>query len=697
MSVDQAMRTAETLFRQGRRAEAARACREVLDRRADHPDALHVMGMLAAQDGRLDEGAETILRSIEARPHFPEAWASLGCVLVNKGCLTEALAAYRRLSELVPDDARAPYAAGIILRDLGRTADAVDSFREATRLRPKWAEAHLKLGMALRKEGRLDEAVDAYRRAIDAQPDLADAHNNLGNALRDLRRPEEAIAAYAEAVRLSPRDPVPRVNLTAALLLADRPSESLAAGDDALRLDPTSAGARNETGAALARLRRFDEALARHARAVGLHPDDAATHEAMGATLLLKHDMAGAAVAFRRALALSPGAAPTWNGLGMALRSLGQFDEAADCFRRALALEPDNAFFHRNLSLTGRRDAGADELARLAALLGRDELPVDERVDAGFALGKLLDDSGRFDDAFAAFDHANRLYVHTRRASGGRYDAGRVAHAVDRTIQSFSRDFFRDRRGWGEESELPVFIVGMPRSGTTLVEQIAASHPAVFGAGELTDVEAIATSLAAGGDRADGGNLDQAAVGAAASAHVRTLRNLAREGGRADALRVTDKMPGNVFRLGLIATLFPAARVIVCRRDPRDTCLSCYFQHFARSDPHPYAYDLADCARHFVQNERLIEHWLRALPLKVLEVRYEDLVADQERQTRRLIEFLGLPWDASCLDFHKTRRTVVTTSVWQVRQPMYTRSAGRWRNYKRHLGPLLEVLAEKTQ
>jgi hypothetical protein len=231
-----------------------------------------------------------------------------------------------------------------------------------------------------------------------------------------------------------------------------------------------------------------------------------------------------------------------------------------------------------------------------------------------------------------------------------------------------------------------VFIVGMPRSGTTLVEQIAASHPAVFGADELADIGRLAAALSQGDAANPIIGWDSNRIAQAAAAYLEHLKLLG-----PNASRVTDKMPGNVFQLGLIATLFPRARVIFCQRDPRDTCLSCYFQWFPSSRL-LYTYDLADCAHQYLQTQRITAHWLKVLPLQMMEVQYEELVADQENQSRRLIDFLGLPWDPACLQFHKTRRTVTTASVWQVRQPMYNRSAGRWRNYQRHLGPLLEVL-----
>ena len=226
----------------------------------------------------------------------------------------------------------------------------------------------------------------------------------------------------------------------------------------------------------------------------------------------------------------------------------------------------------------------------------------------------------------------------------------------------------------------------MPRSGTTLVEQIAASHTRVFGAGELKDIEPIANELAPHqGSVAPWLQAEQ--VRRLADEQLERLRAL---GGAAE--RVMDKMPDNIFHLGTIATLYPKARVIFCHRDPRDICLSCYFQNFMEGQE--YSYDLADCARRYVETARVAEHWRQVLPLAMLEVSYETLVENFEQEARRLIAFLGLDWEAACLNFHRTERAVVNASAWQVRQPLYQRSVGRWRHYERHLEPLLDVLRE---
>jgi hypothetical protein len=230
-----------------------------------------------------------------------------------------------------------------------------------------------------------------------------------------------------------------------------------------------------------------------------------------------------------------------------------------------------------------------------------------------------------------------------------------------------------------------VFVVGMPRSGTSLVEQIAASHSQVFGAGERTDIHDILRISSDGGTPGGHDNWDAEAVRNAATAQVARLRDLGR-----GAIRVIDKTPDNYRLLGQIAVLFPRARVIVCRRDLRDVCVSCHFQQFARGLA--WTSDLADLAERARQSEQLLAHWLKVLPIPVMEVQYENLVANLEAESRRLIEFLGLKWEPACLAFHETERTVLTASLWQVRQPLYNSSVGRWRHYRAHLGPLLDGL-----
>ncbi len=504
-------------------------------------------------------------------------------------------------------------------------------------------------------------------------------HYHHGNHL------DEAEAIYRQVLHYRPRNAEATLYLG---VIAGQRGQSQAAVDfiqRAIELKPNWAEAYNNLGRALVELDHLEEALAAHQKALVLEPLSARTHDAVGSVLLKMGEMSRAAESFRQAVALAPDLASSWTGLGATLRAIGHFDEALTCIRKSLAIDPNQPIAYTHLSVSGHQAADTEELRRLAALLDQPGISSDDRIAAGFALAKLLDDENQFDEAFSAYVDANAIVKASRAAKCDQFEINELRGYVDEVMRTFTPQFFSERREWGISSERPVFIVGMPRSGTTLVEQIAASHPDVYGAGERKDIERIAKSL--GGDHsavAYGWTAEQ--IRTAATTQLAMLHDL--DGSTA---RIIDKMPDNVLKLGLIALLFPSARVIICRRDVRDNCLSCYFQWFNKSG-NSFSYDLTDCGRRYKEIDRLSSHWMASLPLKKLEVQYEDLVADLEGQSRRLIDFLSLPWDSKCLEFHKTERTVLTCSTWQVRQPIYTRSVCRWRHYERHLGPLFDAL-----
>ena len=642
MTVQEQLKSGMLDHQAGRLAEAERKYRQILARQPNHAGALHLLGMLAGQVGRLDAAVELIRRAIALNPNVAEAHSNLGNALRKNGRFDEAIAACR----------------------------------QAIALKPNYALAHGNLGNALKDKGQLDEAIAAYRQAIALNPNLPEAHSNLGNALKDKGQLDEGIAAYSKAIECRPGWAVPHVNLGKLFSSQGRFEEARLAFQQGAQCEPDNSDAQNCLAMVLAELQRFDEAGKALDRAAALAPNSALTHEARGMILWRSGRGVEAVESFRRALEIAPESGSVWIDLGEALRQIGRFAEAADCARQILVRRPGAAEAYTLMASVGA-SADAVEMAWLMASVDDPQTPIRDRAELGFVLGKMLDDAGRFDEAFAHYARANSLVLQMRHAAGERYNSDQFAHRVDESIAMFTPEFFARTHDWGEASELPVFIVGMPRSGTSLVEQIASSHPDVFGAGELLEIGKIETSLSS----------TQCLPGPIKDAAGKQLERLRALG--SSALRVIDKTPANVERLGLIATLFPSARVILCRRDPRDTCLSCFFQRFTAGNL--YSFDLGQCGRHHVHTDRLVAHWLKVLPLRMLEVQYEDLVADLDTQSRRIISFLGLPWNPACLDFHRTERTVQSASDWQVRQPIYTRSVGRWRNYERHLGPIFEA------
>jgi tetratricopeptide (TPR) repeat protein len=353
----------------------------------------------------------------------------------------------------------------------------------------------------------------------------------------------------------------------------------------------------------------------------------------------------------------------------------GRFAEAEELFRHAVALDPDSAEGWAGMAHLRKMTAGDSAWLAQAQRIAERRLPPRQEVYLRYAIGKYFDDVREFDQAFHNYRRANEL----TKLYSAQYDREEMPRAVDLIIRSYDKKWTLLPRPHAISSARPVFIVGMPRSGTTLAEQILASHPAVFGAGELMFWNnASATYQSSARNHKESESL----IGKLAADYQELLAGLA-----PDALRVVDKMPANFMSLGLIHAALPNARVIHLRRNPLDTCLSIYFQHFKTS--HAYANDLEDLAIYYLEYLRLTQHWDTTLPAgTVLDVPYEGLVDEQEEWTRKMLAFVGLPWDARCLDFHRTHRSVVTASKWQVRQKISRASVGRWRNYEGFLGAL---------
>jgi tetratricopeptide (TPR) repeat protein len=481
---------------------------------------------------------------------------------------------------------------------------------------------------------------------------------------------------------------------------------------ETLAIDPQHVFAHNRLGAALVNLGRYPEAEQEFRRAIELDPSFAKPHFNLGIVLFWRGDFEGAEAAYLRAVELDPGNAETLVSLGMTLGTVGRLEDARSCFERALRLDPRNAttfcslgwlesvqgrfeeaeaMFRRALEIEPRRSHAWAPIADLRRMTTADRdwlegvmrlteggVPPLEEASLQFALGKYFDDVGEFDEAFRHYQRGNELH----RQLAQPYDRPARTAFVDDMVRVYAQQRFAHPADGASYSRRPVFVVGMMRSGTSLVEQIIASHPRVTGAGEL-DFWLDATRKHEHRLRRD--VPDAALAREFADSYLQTLARRS-----AEALRVVDKSNFNSDCLGLIHLVFPKARVVFVRRDPVDTCLSCYFAQFTNTLN--FTTDLTDLAHYYREHHRLMRHWRSALPVgTLLEVPYEDLVSDQETWSRRIIEFIGLDWDARCLDFHKTERPVLTASNWQVRQRVYSSSVGRWKNYEKFIGPLLEL------
>jgi len=628
--VEAKIRDAVTYHQAGELARAENLYQDVLREQPGNVDALHLLGLVAHARGRNDEAKRLISDAISRQAD---------CAFYHNNL-------------------------GEVLRELGDVRGAVECYRRALELDGGYTQARNNLGMALQQLGDLQGAADCFRQALDEEPGVAHLHNNLGVAEQALGNLDAAIASFRRSLELDAKHAEASNNLGAALHARGDLDDAEAALRAALEVDPRLAKAHYN----LARLQvdrgDLDEAMRSARKSLELAPGEPEFHINYGEILRMRGQLDESIESLRAAIAINPRHAIALNDLGVSLLIKGRFDESASAFRRALTQDPGLAMAYENLAKARRYvpedRQQIDEVERLAAKPG---LSDNALVHIHFALGKMYDDIDEFEEAFRHFEAGNRL----KRAKVP-FDAAACRDFVDRTCAIVDETFLESRRDLGHPSDAPIFIIGLPRSGTTLVEQILATHPQVHGGGEINYFRAISRVLpehlgGAGTYPECLSALDAATIDEVACAYLDRYGSPETLG---DARRFTDKMPLNFEHLGLVALTFPNASIVHCRRDPMDLCLSLYFQHFAAENAYAYAFE--DIAAYHRQYRRLMAHWHRALPGRICDVDYEALVERQEETTRALLEAVGLTWDESCLEFWRTQRPVGTSSHWQVRQ-----------------------------
>lgn len=452
-----------------------------------------------------------------------------------------------------------------------------------------------------------------------------------------------------------------------------------------LQQAPRHPFALNYLGILASQTGRREDAVDLMKRAIEIDPTQASFHYNLGNVLLALDRLDEAENSFRQAVARHPGHGPALNHLGLILGRQGRIEEAIETYRRAAHTDPGFVQPYRDLAMAKTFTSYDDDVRDMEQAMARSDSPA-ARMHLHFALGKAFEDIRRYDQSFEHYAEGNRLFrgtFHHDSAEDERYFA---------TIKGvFSAELFRRWENTGCQDTTPIFVVGMPRSGTTLVEQILASHPQVHGAGELgelqqaflSDPKTAALSLTELPSRLEPDDFRR--LGAI---YVDLIR---RYSDSAD--HIVNKMPQNFFSVGIIKLILPNAKVIHCQRNPVDTCLSIFTRHF--SEMHKYAYDMTELGRYYRLYFDLMAHWRSVLPGFMLDVKYESLIADQETETRRLLDFCGLPWNDACLSFYSAKRPIKTASVAQVRKPIYRSSVRRWKRYEAHLGPLLEALGSE--
>jgi tetratricopeptide (TPR) repeat protein len=651
-SVAELLATGRTLHQVGRLAEAEALYRRVLADQPNHAGALNLLGALAHQTGRHELAIEAISQAIQQNGKNPDYFFNLGGVFHGHGKLDQAVDAYHQAINIKRDFVEARYNLGIALKDQGKLAEAVEAYRQAIHIRPDFVEAHYNLGIALHEQGRRDEAIVTWHQAISFKPDHASAHYNLGVALYEQGRRDEAIAAYRHAISIKADDAKAHLKLGIALYEQGRRDEATAAWRQAIRFKPDLDEACYNLGVSLSEKGGLDEAIAAWRQVLSIKPDHAKAHYSLGLGLIDQGKLGEARSVLERAVALAPRSAATYRVLGETKR----------------------------FSTTDPHLVAMQKLAREMASLSSDD-----QIELHFALAKAYEDLGEHEQSALHLIKGNAL-----KRQQINYDEAATLNLFCRIQEAFPPGLMYDKRNVGDPSPVPVFVIGMPRSGTTLVEQILASHPQAFGAGELDKVDKGVAQL-----RSEDvsvcypeviSSMTNMRLRQFGTSYVGAISALA-----PTAKRITDKTPKNFLFAGLIHLTLPNARIIHVRRDPLDTCFSCFSKLFA--DEQRFSYDLGELGRFYRAYESLMGHWRSVLPSGVmLEVQYEQLITDLEAEARRMVAHCGLSWNEACLSFQATQRPVRTASAVQVRQPIYRSSIGRWRPYARQLGPLIEAL-----
>ncbi len=679
LSIEEALARAQAHWNAGQAAQAEMLCQRILSVWPGHSDASHLLGLMAHAYGNLDLAISHLRRACEA-PRAPALYTSnLAEMCRQKGLLVEGEAAARRA---VAQNASLPGAwnnLGIILQESGKFEESRQCLERVLALQPNNAEAHNNFGNTAKRLGQVVRAERAWTRALELKPNYAEPHSNLANLLSEQAEYAKAAEHARRAIELNPRLADAYINLSGIETARNKDLEALRWLDALLAFAPTHATALASRALCLKKLDRLDEALDSANRALSASPENAEVHNAHGQVLQALGKFDAALAAYDRAATL-PGTAAEQALVNRAVHFMehGRQDEAEAAFAKAAAAFPRSASAQFNHADLKKFTQGDPAIAAMEALLGTPPSHADQLL-LHFALGKAYMDIG---DSARAFEHLDQGNAMKRAII--EYDPEQAMQWRMRIIEIFTPELLQKLGGQGAPSSMPIFVVGMPRSGTTLLEQILASHPAIHGAGELNHIQNIAGGFGAFPESLP--DFTPEKLHQLGQNYLNKIASLA--SGRP---HVVDKMPINFALVGFIHLILPGARIIHSRRDAADTCLSCYSKLFSVGQG--FTYNQAELGRFHRGYQKLMAHWREILPpTHFLEVDYEAVTEDPEAQARRMIEFLGLDWDPACLDFHKAGRAVKTASVNQVRRPVYKTSAGRWRKHEQHLGRLLEAL-----
>lgn len=595
------------------------------------------------------------------------------------------LAATKRLCQLIltgkPNDVRATILLGITFARQGKAPFAISYLKNALRWVPNSFEAHSALSTVLCRTGKAEEGLEHGRKAIESNPNEPDGYINLGLNLKSLRRFHEAADAFAMALQLAPTHLGAAQNLAAALQDARRDKEAKAAWEAVISVDPKNASGWFSLGQLHLMLGEFDEAIDCARELVGFQPQSSKAHLLLALALSEAGKGQEAEKHLRTAIGLDPNEGLALAALGFWLQEQGDFTGSEAALNQALKILPTHGFAHYNLYRCKKASAqDSAQLDSMRDLALSENLHPRDRSYLNYALGKAHEDLVDYEKAIGYFDAANELAYSVWLAHKP-WDPNAYSEAATDTMRFFDRSRLQQAAMRGNPSKLPIFIVGMMRSGTSLMEQILSAHPEVGGGGELSFWHEKADAVfGLSKDR-----LNESDLRHATAEYMNKLRSFS-----PDKKHVTDKLPHNYALLGLIHSALPKAKIVHVTRNPIDNCLSIYTTAYQR--PPVFAHKRENIVLAYREYQRYMHHWTEVLPTEsIIEVAYEDLIRSPETVTRRVIDFCGLEWSDSCLHHEENQRSVRTPSLWQVRQPLYSTSIERWKRFETWIAPFDEL------
>ena len=712
------------LHQSGQLGQAQQIYQKILAKDQENASALHLLGVLHHQQGDHAKAVELIGKAVAIRPSVPAFHANLAEAYRAQGKFDRAVGCCRSALRLWPEYPEALCNLGVSLQGMGKHEEAIGHLRKAIELKPDFTMAINNLAIGLRELGKGDEAFALFQRAVELDPNFPPARTNLGQMLLDRGQPDAALPHCLEGVRLQPDLAAMHHNLGNVYRVLDRLVDARSEYLEALRLSPELAQAAAHLGLVLKGEDKLGEALPWLKQAVDQEPSNAtyweyladlhsdredpaeailcwekvlilspketaAMHLSLGWALQEEGRLEEAESHYKKALELEPASASARLNMGGLHEELGRMQSAEAAFREALALQPGFPLPHARLATLLRGKLSEEDFEALEKKLSEPTIPQEPKSHLLFASAHVLDAKGQYAHAGDRLLQANTLRRELDKDKR-HYDPAEHEKFVDNLVRVFDSDLLNRLHGQGAQSRRPVFVFGLPRSGTTLIEQILSSHPKIFGAGELRYARQSFELISATLEREDppieaAAKLTPEALKTIADKHLQKLETL----DKGAPARIVDKMPDNYMYIGFLSLLFPGATFIHCRRDLRDVAVSCWMTDFRSIR---WANDAGHIGARFEQYRRLMNHWAGTLKAPIVHVDYEETVENLEGVARRIVEACGVEWNPACLEFHSNARPVRTASITQVRQPIYKRSVARWKNYDQHLGGLFSTL-----